>query len=62
MPDVTSDLLTTAQAADRLDVTVSTISRWVAAGKLVPALRGYGTRGPMWFRAVDIDAIREAKA
>lgn len=59
MPHV-QDLLTTRQAADRLGVNVSTISRWVLAGRLSPALRGDGQTGGMWFRAADIDGMREA--
>lgn len=59
---VTNDLLTTRQAADRLGVTVSTISRWVASGKLAPALRIEGLRGPMWFRPADVDALAKAAA
>ena len=59
---MTSDLLTTAQAAERLGVSVSTVSRLVAAGTLEPALKSYGLRGPMWFRAVDVDDLAERRA
>lgn len=54
---VNTDLITTRQAAERLGVTVSTVSRWAASGKLVPALRLEGLRGPMWFRPADVDAL-----
>jgi excisionase family DNA binding protein len=55
-------LLTTAAAAERLGVTASTISRWVSAGKLTPAIKGSGLRGPMWFRASDVDDLTERQA
>jgi excisionase family DNA binding protein len=58
---MTQDLLSTRQAADLLGTHVSTISRWVAAGKLTPALKLDGGTGPMWFARADLDALK-AKA
>ena len=44
-----TDLLSTKQTAERLGVSVSTVSRLVAAGKLTPVLRLEGKTGPMFF-------------
>lgn len=50
-------LLTTQEAANRLGVSVQTVSRWVNDGKLTPALKAPGIRGPMFFRADDVDEM-----
>ena len=47
-------LISAAEAARRMDVNKSTMTRWIAAGK-VPAFR---TPGGHWrVRAVDVDAM-----
>ena len=53
-------LLTTKEAATALGVAPQTIARWVDTGKLTPALRAPGVRGPMFFRDQDIDALKES--
>lgn len=53
-------LLTTKEAASRLGVSVQTISRWVSEDKLRPALKAPGIRGPLFFRAADVDALAGA--
>lgn len=53
-------LLTTREAATRLGVSVQTVSRWVAEEKLKPALKAPGIRGPLFFRAEDVDALGDA--
>ena len=50
-------LLTTQEAANRLGVSVQTVSRWVAEGKLTPALKAPGLRGPMFFGADAVDEM-----
>jgi excisionase family DNA binding protein len=56
-----TDLLSTKQAAERMGVSVSTISRLVASRKLTPALRLEGKTGPMFFNQEDVEsAITEA--
>jgi hypothetical protein len=54
------DLLTTRQVAERLDppVTVSTISRWVAFGRITPKVRLPGSTGPMLFDPADVDKLQ----
>ena len=41
MPEVT--LITTSQVADKYQITASAVRRWVAAGKLKPAVTTPGT-------------------
>lgn len=52
-----SDLLSTKQVAERRGVTVSTVSRWVASGKLRPLLKLEGKTGAMLFRPEDVDSL-----
>lgn len=52
-------LLTTAQAADRLGVTVRTVSRWADSGRLPEAMKLAGLRGPRLFRVTDVDRLRD---
>ena len=52
--------LTTAHVAAILGVSVQTVSRWVAEEKLKPALKAPGIRGPLFFRAEDVDALAGA--
>lgn len=50
------DLIPTSEAARILGTTVSTVNRWVAAGKLVPVLMGPGRTG---VRLFDRQAIED---
>jgi excisionase family DNA binding protein len=49
------DLITTAQAARRRGVDVSTVSRWVTRGVLIPAVRL--DNGQMLFDPADVDTV-----
>lgn len=40
------DTLTTAEAADQLGVSRRTLVRWITAGRIKPALKMPGIRGP----------------
>ena len=53
-----AELIPTKEAARRLRRSLSTISRWVDIGKLEPVIKGTPPRGPMWFDAEVIDAMR----
>lgn len=57
-----TDLLTTAQAADVLEVSVATVHRMEADGELPVALKVTGLRGPKFFRAEDVHALAERRA
>jgi len=43
-----------------LNVTASTVSRWVAKGQLVPAAKAPGLRGGYLFTRAAIDALKAA--
>jgi len=52
---VTKRFITAAEVARRLDVNKSTVTRWIAAGKLT----AFRTPGGHWrVRAVDVDRFR----
>lgn len=57
MRAMSTDLLSTKQVAERRGVTVSTVSRWVSAGKLTPAIKLDGQTGAMLFRPEDVDSL-----
>mgnify|MGYP001204882506 CR=1 len=49
------DLIPTSEVAAICGTTVSTVNRWVAAGKLVPAIQGPGRTGVRLFRRQEIE-------
>jgi predicted site-specific integrase-resolvase len=51
------DLLASAVVCERLDIDRSTLSRWVAAKKIIPALKMDGPRGPFLFYPADVDRL-----
>ena len=53
--------LTSKQVAERLQCSVSTISRMVTAGRLIPAMKLDGLRGAMWFSEDDIDTLMQER-
>lgn len=55
------ELMTAAQAADRLGVTPATIARWVNTGTLHAAVKAPGLRGARLFHAEDIEALATTK-
>lgn len=54
----TPTLIPSAEACERLEIDRSTLSRWVAAGKITPALKGPGPNGAFWFTAKSVDALQ----
>ena len=50
-------LVSTAEAADALGVSIKTITRWVTSKKLTPITRLPGKRGAMFFDGRDIEAL-----
>lgn len=50
-----NDLLTSAEACERLGVDRSTLSRWVALGRITPAMKGPGLRGPYFFDPAEVE-------
>lgn len=53
----TSQLMTSAEAADALRVSVKTITRWADSGKLTVVKRLPGKRGALLFDAAQVEAI-----
>ena len=57
------DLMPTKEACRLLgNIDRSTLTRWVAAGKITPAIKLDGTRGPMLFNRADIEALAAEQA
>lgn len=54
---MTSDLLPTKAVAEELGITVRQVHYLIETGKLAPAMKGTGPRGPMFFRRSDINAL-----
>lgn len=55
--ELADSLLSSADVSTILHIDRSTVSRWVKAGKLSPALKGSGLRGELFFRRSDIEAL-----
>lgn len=56
------DPIGTAEAAQRLGVDVSTISRWVASGRLTPLFRLPAKTGAMLFDPREVDRVARQRA
>lgn len=54
------DLLTSRQAAERLGIDISTISRMVSDGRLVATFQAPGDKGIKFFAPEDIDAAADS--
>lgn len=53
----TDDLIGAAEAAEVIGIDRSTLTRWVAAEKITPALRMPGQSGAMLFRRAEVQAL-----
>lgn len=49
--------MTSAEAAEALGVSIKTITRWAASGKLEPVKRLPGKRGALIFASSDVEAL-----
>lgn len=56
-----NDFLSTAQAADALNMHRSTLTRLVQDGKIKPVIEGEGIRGAMYFRASEVRRFKKAR-
>lgn len=56
------DLIASGEASKILQIDRSTLSRLVSAGKITPALKIEGLRGPMWFEREDVQALADERA
>lgn len=62
MSNVSTHVVTTRVAAERLGISVRTVNRWVELGKLKPAYEVSGKGGFRVFDVADIDAIAAERA
>lgn len=53
-------LITTAEVAERLQVSIPTVNRWVRDGRLRPVQKLPGIRGANLFDPTNIDALKES--
>jgi excisionase family DNA binding protein len=58
----TSSLLASAEVCERLGIDRSTLSRWVAAGRIMPAYKSPGTRGPFLFDASEVERVKREQS
>lgn len=61
MTEGTVTYLTTRQACERLGISQPTLSRWVASGKAVAAVRGTGSTGAMFFSPTEIERLESER-
>lgn len=56
------DLLTSAAVCEELHIDRSTLSRWVASGRIAPATKLPGIRGAFLFTADEIERLKTEDA
>lgn len=61
MPTST-DFMSSAEACELLSVDRSTLTRWVAAGLIRPAMKAPGLRGAYFFERAEVERVKEATA
>lgn len=61
MPTTATDLIGSADACRILRIDRSTLSRWVAAGRIAPVHRLPGATGALLFSRADVEALAGAK-
>ncbi len=59
---LTMNLITSAEAAEALDVTVATVNRWALAGTLPPAHKLPGGTGAYLFDPAEVETIRAMRS
>ena len=57
MPSPDLDLVGTVEAAEVIDVERSTLSRWVAFGRITPALKLPGKNGAVLFERSEVERV-----
>jgi excisionase family DNA binding protein len=53
-----NELLSTAEAVERLNIDRSTLTRWVAGGRIEPAMKLPGLRGAYLFDPAEVERVR----
>lgn len=54
--------LNSAEVCERLHIDRSTLSRWVAAGRISPAIKLPGKRGPFLFDPSEVERVAKDAA
>lgn len=62
MPPNLKSLISSAEACELLGIDRSTLTRWVAAGRINPAWQMPGETGARLFRRRDIAALKDSSA
>lgn len=62
MPNTPPSLVGSKEACELLKINRSTITRWVASGRLIPFAKVPGTTGGFLFARSDIKALAAARA
>jgi excisionase family DNA binding protein len=57
-----TEVLTTRAVAERFGVAISTVTRWVADGRLTPMVKTPGLRGMYLFTADEVDRFAHERA
>jgi excisionase family DNA binding protein len=57
----TTDLIGTAETSEILGIDRGTLSRWISAGKIIPALRMPGQTGAYLFHRADVETVRDQR-
>lgn len=57
MPNADKHLIPSKEVCNRLDINRSTLTRWVASGRITPALRLPGPSGAFLFDTTDVDRL-----
>ncbi len=58
----TQHLMTSAEVCSALGIDRSTLSRWVAAGRIEPAVKAPGKRGAFLFSKASVEAVVKSEA
>ena len=58
----TTEHLISAEVCERLGIDRSTLSRWVAAGRITPAMKLPGIRGPYLFDPAEVERAAAERA
>lgn len=58
----TPELLRSAEVCKRLNIDRSTLSRWVASGRIATAMKLTGIRGAFLFDAAEVERVKSGDA
>lgn len=62
MPTETTPPIPSSEACQILSIDRSTLSRWVASGRIAPLLKAPGLRGPFFFDRDEVERVRQESA